>query len=82
MRFFKKMGQIRPLFLYLCSFQQVDLIGIRTWIVKVEGEHADDMNSSAALLILAVLLRKWANHGLFVFICVLFNKNLTEINVD
>ena len=48
------MGQPRPLFVYFRSFQKqfyrkiVDLSGIRTRIVRVEGEHADHLTTTTA----------------------------------
>ena len=48
------MGQPRPLFVYFRSFQQqfyrniIDLSGIRTRIVRVEGEHADHLTTTTA----------------------------------
>ena len=48
------MGQPRPLFVYFRAFQQqfyrkiVDLSGIRTRIVGVEGEHADHLTTTTA----------------------------------
>ena len=48
------MGQPRPLFVYFHSFQQqfyrkiVDLSGIRTRFVGVEGEHADHLTTTTA----------------------------------
>ena len=50
--FFKKMGQPRPLFVYFCSFQTQIFTekteGIRTRIVRVEGEHADHLTTTTA----------------------------------
>ena len=51
-----KMGQPRPLFVYFCSFQTqfyikiVDFSGIRTQIVEVEGQHADPLTTTTALI--------------------------------
>ena len=48
------MGQPRPLFVYFRSFQEqfyrkiVDLSGIWTRIVGVEGEHADHLTTTTA----------------------------------
>ena len=53
--FFKKMGQPRSLFVYFRSFQiqlYRKIIGfskIQTWIVGVEGEHADQLTTTTDL---------------------------------
>ena len=60
--FVKKMGLPRPLFVYFCSFQTqilekktVDVSGIRTWIVGVEGEQADHLTTTTAQTIQLVI---------------------------
>ena len=58
------MGQPRPLFVYFRAFQQqfyrkiVDLSGIRTWIVGVEGEHADHLTTTTAQKFIFMLKKK------------------------
>ena len=53
---FFKMGHPRPLFVYFRSFQTiyriktVDFSGIRTRIIGIEGEHADHLTSTIALI--------------------------------
>ena len=50
------MGQSRPIFVYFRSFQiqfyrnNLDLSGIRTQIVRVEGEHTDHLTTTTAHL--------------------------------
>ena len=50
-----KIGNHWPLFDYFCSFQTiyriktVDLSGIRTQIIRVEGKHADHLNTTTVL---------------------------------
>ena len=45
----------RHLFVYICSFQQknygqiVDFSGIPSWIVGIEGEHADHLTTTTAI---------------------------------
>ena len=52
--FFKKMGQPRPLLFIFVLFNNnfmrkfIDLSGIRTRIVGVEGEHADHLTTTTA----------------------------------
>ena len=52
--FFSEMGQSRPIFVYFRSFQiqfyrnNLDLSGIRTQIVRVEGEHTDHLTTTMA----------------------------------
>ena len=50
------MGQTWPLFCFFCSFlntnftgKTVDVSGIRTRIVGVEGEHTDHLTTTTAL---------------------------------
>ena len=54
----------------------VDLSGIRTRIVGVEGEYADHLTTTTALGIRVIL--NWANPGFFLFIFVLFKHNIIE----
>ena len=53
--FFIKPGQLRPLFVYFRSFQAqilqkqtVDVRGIQTWIVRVEGVYADHLTTTTS----------------------------------
>ena len=49
-------GQLRPLFVYLRSFQAtVGLGGIRTWIVRREGKHADHWTTIADQCLIVLL---------------------------
>ena len=61
--FFFKMGQPRSLFVYFRSFQtqilQKKTVGvsrIRTWIVRVEGEHADHLTTTTTHFLLCFSL--------------------------
>ena len=52
------MDQPRPLFVYFRSFQTqilqektVSVSRIRTWIVGVDGEHADHLTTTTAILL-------------------------------
>ena len=42
------MGQLRPLFVSLVYFKYKFYNGIRTQIVSVEGEHADNLTTTTA----------------------------------
>ena len=83
------MGQPRPLLVYFRSFQQqfyrkiVDLSGIRTRIVGVEGEHADHLTTTTAQVrALLIEIYYWSLVGLvhFMTFTIFIFKSTQHLN--